>query len=248
MDAKRLTAESKWLLSVKDVKDSTVEEKKYDKIVVTTGQYAKPTTPDVPGIERFRGSVMHSTAYKNPRDFQNKRVLLLGFGVTAADTAAELNGHAKEIYLAHRSGKTFLTRVINKRPMDVLTSRRVKNIQFAIQWASPSLFAKLFFKAVSDMSEGSAKGRIKPEWNFTPKNSIISVRPLVSDTLLDNLEHGGLKSVVGIRQVINATEVELEDGSNVDVDAIIFCTGYDRDTLLVDFIQYSGSPRLLHLY
>lgn len=244
----RLSADNKWVLSVKDLKTGTAEDRKYDKVVVATGQYTLPIIPQMPGIEKFRGTVMHSKSYKHAQDFEGKRVLILGFGITAADAAAELVGHASQIYLSHRRGNTFLSRLINKRPLEFFSTRRSTTMSSAIKWASPSAFGKIFLNVVARFSESSAKGRIKPEWNFSPTTSIIFLRPLISETIIDNLESGAVKSVPGMRQVISDTGVELNDGSNVDVDAIIFCTGYDRGSVFANFIQYSGNPPLANLY
>lgn len=248
LNSERSSTDDTWLLSVKDLKTDSVENQKYDKVVVATGQYTLPVIPQIPGIEKFCGTVMHSTSYKHAQDFHGQRVLILGFGVTAADTAAELVDHSSEIYLSHRRGNTYFSRLNNKRPLDVINNRRSAAMGSAIKWASPSTFGKIFSKVIAGMSEDAAKGRIMPEWNFTPTTSIHFVRPLISETIIDHLESGAVRSVAGIRQVTSDTGIELEDGSNIDVDAIIFCTGYDRGSLLANFIRYSGDPALPNLY
>jgi dimethylaniline monooxygenase (N-oxide forming) len=43
---------------------------------------------------------MHVKAFKCPSDFTNKRVMVVGFGNSAADTSTQLVGHAsKSTYL-----------------------------------------------------------------------------------------------------------------------------------------------------
>lgn len=41
---------------------------------------------------------------KRPGDWAGKRVLVVGFGNTAADIACELAGTADKVYLSHRNG------------------------------------------------------------------------------------------------------------------------------------------------
>lgn len=57
---------------------------------------------------------------------------------------------------------------------------------------------------------------------------------MVSDTLVPCLEDGSITSVAGIKRIVNATEVELQDGTKVDVDAIIWCTGYKSDFSMIE--------------
>lgn len=57
---------------------------------------------------------------------------------------------------------------------------------------------------------------------------------MVSDTLVPCLEDGSITSVAGIKRIVNATEVELQDGTRVDVDAIIWCTGYKSDFSMIE--------------
>jgi dimethylaniline monooxygenase (N-oxide forming) len=44
--------------------DGTERSERFDKVLVATGPYARPFTPKIPGIERFRGQLMHVQAYK----------------------------------------------------------------------------------------------------------------------------------------------------------------------------------------
>ena len=48
------------------------------------------------------------------------------------------------------------------------------------------------------------------------------------------LENGSIQSVAGIKSIISATEVELDDGKRVEVDALVWCTGYKSDFSIVD--------------
>lgn len=70
---------------------------------------------------------------------------------------------------------------------------------------------------------------IRPEWRFEPPSTII-----VSDTLVPCLEAGSIESVAGVKRILNHTEVELEDGRRIDVDAIVWCTGYQTDFSIID--------------
>ena len=248
VDAERLPEENKWLLSIQDQTTGKLETRKYDKIVEASGRYSVPRTPKIQGIEKFRGTAIHSRAYKNRQQFQGKRVLVLGFGITAAEIAVELVGNASTIYLSHRRGNSIFRRVFDKKPFDLFRTRRARNAQTVLKWVAPSILAQVAAKTIERLMEGAAKGRIKPEWNVRPTPSLTFTRPIICDTLIDHLDSGAITSVTSIRQVLGDSTVELTDGSTVDIDAMIFCTGYIRDSPLAKFVPTTGNPALPQLY
>jgi dimethylaniline monooxygenase (N-oxide forming) len=73
----------------------------------------------------------------------------------------------------------------------------------------------------------------KTEWRLDPAPSLAEKLFLVSDDLVESLNQGTVRSVNGIRRVVGPETVELDDGTTVDVDVIIFCTGYNLDYSLL---------------
>jgi putative flavoprotein involved in K+ transport len=76
-------------------------------VVSATGTWARPVIPDVPGAERFRGTVLHSARYPGPAPFAGKRVVVVGGGNSGAQIAAEL-GAVATVTWATREPPTFL--------------------------------------------------------------------------------------------------------------------------------------------
>jgi dimethylaniline monooxygenase (N-oxide forming) len=70
---------------------------------------------------------------------------------------------------------------------------------------------------------------LKPEWGLDPAPSFSQQRPILSDNLIDNFSKGLITSLPEIREVLSATTIEFVDGNQVDVDSIIWCTGYTLD-------------------
>lgn len=81
----------------------------FDAVIVATGRYHEPRIPDVPGLKKWKGQlpngILHSKSYRSPEPFRNKRVFLIGSGVSALDIAREVVGVAKETYQSARNGK-----------------------------------------------------------------------------------------------------------------------------------------------
>lgn len=93
-------ARRKWVVQVQG------ENAQYfDKVVIATGgMVSKPHMPTIEGMDRFAGISIHSQKFKRPSDFEGKRVMVVGFSNTAADTATQLVGIADKVYMAHRHG------------------------------------------------------------------------------------------------------------------------------------------------
>jgi dimethylaniline monooxygenase (N-oxide forming) len=100
-----------------DIVDEDVQY--FDKLVIAIGGLTSlPNVPKIEGLEKFKGTVLHSRAFKKPEDFEGKRVMVVGFGNTAADTATALANVAQKVYIAHRNGARIvgsLSQMINPR-------------------------------------------------------------------------------------------------------------------------------------
>ncbi|PVY39620.1 ArsO family NAD(P)H-dependent flavin-containing monooxygenase [Pontibacter virosus] len=60
-------------------------------VVSATGTFRKPLIPAYPGADTFRNLQLHSSDYKNPEPFKNKRVLIVGGGNSGAQILAEVS-------------------------------------------------------------------------------------------------------------------------------------------------------------
>jgi dimethylaniline monooxygenase (N-oxide forming) len=74
---------------------------------------------------------------------------------------------------------------------------------------------------------------LKPEWRFEPAPSVLASRPIVNDELINCLTDGTVISINGLSKVIDDYTVELEDGTQLKVDSIIFATGYTLNYSIV---------------
>jgi cation diffusion facilitator CzcD-associated flavoprotein CzcO len=59
-------------------------------VVVATGWADFPYRPSWPGLDAFRGSVVHSGEYRNAAAYAGKRVLVVGFGNSGGEIALDL--------------------------------------------------------------------------------------------------------------------------------------------------------------
>ncbi|CAG8212709.1 unnamed protein product [Penicillium salamii] len=222
----------------------------FDKVVYSMGPDQIPNIPSIPGFDLFEGEAVHSIAFKRPEEWAGKRVLVVGFGNTAADVACELAGTAEKVYLSHRNGsivvgqseitvhifgflgtatdhKPQLPRWVDNKPVDHIRTYRKGVFLDQLSRYAPGIWTKLMNKVILGLRDKLYD--LKPEWGFDPAPSVNQARPIISDYLVDLLSREQINSKPPIQQITSAQQVEFTDGTTADVDAIIWCTGYTVD-------------------
>ncbi|KAL1968634.1 hypothetical protein VTN77DRAFT_1460 [Rasamsonia byssochlamydoides] len=82
-------------------------QEQFDAVIVATGHYSVPLVPSVSGLDvAFRAHPSrfeHSKQFRSPDDYVEKKVIVVGGNVSAADLIADLHGLVKgPLYLSQR--------------------------------------------------------------------------------------------------------------------------------------------------
>ncbi len=72
-------------------------------LIFATGVSSIPILPKLPGLEAFRGTVMHSGAYTDGSAWKGRKALVLGTGNSGHDVAQDLEGAGADVTLIQRS-------------------------------------------------------------------------------------------------------------------------------------------------
>ena len=108
------TPACRWSVTVLDEANQGRTTREYDAVIVASGHFSVPYIPAIKGIElwtsTYKGSALHSKAYRNPAKFVNKRVVVVGNSASGIDIGAQI-------------GK------VCKRPL--LQSSRTENVFFS---------------------------------------------------------------------------------------------------------------------
>ncbi|DAA76291.1 TPA_exp: Uncharacterized protein A8136_0963 [Trichophyton benhamiae CBS 112371] len=218
----------KWEIEISPVGNEdqkTVQE--FDKVIHALGPDQVPNIPKVAGIEKFKGDVQHSVTFKSADDYAGKRVLVVGFGNTAADVTGLLADVAEQVYVSHRHGAIVLPRWVDGKPVDHVRTYRKGWILGMMSRYTPGLWKKVMDSVIVGLRNRLYD--LKPEWQLDPAPSFSQQRPIISDNLIDNLSSGRVISLPAIRHVCDGTTIEMTDGTVIEVDSIVWCTGYTVD-------------------
>ncbi|WP_030525938.1 flavin-containing monooxygenase [Nocardia rhamnosiphila] len=77
------------------------------RVIAATGSFGSPFVPAVPGRDEFAGRTLHASSYRNPAEFTDQQLVVVGAGNSAVQIAAELSGHA-QVVLASRAAVKFV--------------------------------------------------------------------------------------------------------------------------------------------
>nr|XP_057943347.1 uncharacterized protein LOC131138446 isoform X2 [Doryrhamphus excisus] len=73
----------------------------FDSVFVCSGHYSDPYIPDVAGLEKFKGQVLHSHAYRSADAFSGLSVVVLGARASGLDISLELANVGAQVTLSH---------------------------------------------------------------------------------------------------------------------------------------------------
>src|SRR5215218_3895454 len=203
--------EGRWEVTLDDGTSRT-----YEAVLVANGHHWDPRWPEppFPGQDSFVGDQLHSHHYREPDErFQDKNVLVVGIGNSATDIAVETSRHSRMTYLAMRRGAHVLPKYLQGKPTDELGTEFLSRLPF---WLTRSLFARALKQA---------QGRMEDYGLPTPDHKLGDAHPTISSDLLPRIGHGRIRVKPTIER-IDGKSVRFADESSVDIDTIVWCTGY----------------------
>jgi len=97
----------RFLITTQDVKNKRGKQEYFDYVIVASGHFSVPLQPTYPGIDDFKGRVMHAHDFRDAVGFRGMKMLLIGNSYSAEDIALQCNKYGVEdISLSYRSKPT----------------------------------------------------------------------------------------------------------------------------------------------
>lgn len=93
----------KWKVKAMNKVCGEIEEYDGRFLVVATGETSDPFIPEIEGLKSFTGKVIHSTEYKNGKEFKDEHVLVVGSGNSGMEIALDLINHGAKTSIVVRS-------------------------------------------------------------------------------------------------------------------------------------------------
>ena len=243
----------------------------YDIVAVCSGLHNTPFIPELFHLSsdtkndmssKFKGTIIHSSEYKDASIFTNKRVLILGCGETALDIAhrAIMNPETASVALSVRRGFLSIPHNLAKdRPLDVFITNLFEHAYehpwihaLRLRWWLSTIFIRLFLfltgsswgfnqwaAPASPVKRGyhiiNKSHAAMSHMNVPIKSQSVWGRMwmwIYGETDLKPIQTFHQTQVEGVEE--DGTTVKFSDGRKYEADLIVLATGYKQSFPFLD--------------
>ena len=208
-------------------------------LVSGTGPLTEPRIPDLPGLSDFEGPTMHSARWDHSVDLRGLRVASIGTGASAIQYVPAIASSVEHLYVFQRTPPWVMPH--SARPVtrvERLVYRRLPFAQRAVRgaiYAARELLVLGFVKqprGLKLLERIAARHRERSLRDpgliaaATPDYALGCKRILPSNDWYPALRRSNVDLVTaGVREV-RARSIVCTDGRELEVDAIVFGTGF----------------------
>lgn len=188
-------------------------------VVVATGATRRPVRPTWPGMQAYAGEILHSSEYVNGEPWRGRSVLVVGFGNSACEQAIDLVEHGVATHMSVRGA-------VNVVPRDMFGLVPILQIGAVMRHLPPKvadmLAAPLVRFTVGDITKVGLR-----KLPYGPNEQIAHDRhiPLLDIGTMDHIKAGRITVHGGVTR-FTGSGVVFDDGTNLDIDAVVLGTGY----------------------
>jgi cation diffusion facilitator CzcD-associated flavoprotein CzcO len=241
--------EQRWALSVDADGVKTTIYARF--IILSTGyyDYNEPLQASIPGLDSFRGKLIHPQFWPEDYDYSNKRMIIIGSGATAITLLPIVAQKAAHVTMLQRS-PSYIMALPAEDPTGNFVRRFLPNwLAFKIvRWKFlilPFLFFQ-FCRAFPNAARWVLKRRtsrqlpanVPQDPHFNPKYNPWEQRLCVcpDGDFFKALQRGNADVVTDTIATVTETGIETKGGQRLEADVIVTATGLK--------MQMAGGARL----
>jgi cation diffusion facilitator CzcD-associated flavoprotein CzcO len=232
------SAEARWTLEVQGPDGKTLTYS-CNFLQMCSGYYDYDTgyMPGWPGMERFKGEIVHPQKWPENLDYAGKRVVVIGSGATAVTLVPAMTDKAAHVTMLQRSPTYIVARPAKDAIANWLYAKLPENLAHTLARWKNILLQMYFYNAARKKPEAAkqriielAQAELGPGidiQHFTPRYNPWDQRLcLVPDGDLFKAIRDGKASVVTDEiETFNETGLNLRSGNELPADIIVTATG-----------------------
>ncbi|MER7558645.1 NAD(P)/FAD-dependent oxidoreductase [Nocardioides sp. NPDC126508] len=214
-------------------------------LVSAMGLLHKAKTPTIPGLTRFAGPAFHSAEWNHDVDLAGKRVAVIGTGASAIQFVPAIVDQVSSMAVFQRSAPWILPKA--NRTFDERDKRRLRRApwlkwyrRYRLYWQHEGRATTFTNVAtVNDTTVGYARAHLArqvpdPDLRamLTPDYALGCKRLLISSDYYPAVAQSHVELVTDAISEVTETAVVTAEGRSIDVDCIIFGTGFDAQNAL----------------
>ncbi|WP_207955721.1 flavin-containing monooxygenase [Rubrobacter marinus] len=215
-----------------------------DVLVACAGPLTEPVYPHVAGLHRFRGKMIHSSRWDHGHDLSGERVAVVGTGASAVQIVPELQRRVEGLHVFQRTPGWVVPRPerevsegekrLLRRVPALVTLYRLKQflvrdgLNYRMIRRNP-VVRRLFERASrshleQQVGDPDLRARLRPDYEIGCK------RVLISNDFYPALDRPNVELVSSALREVREGSVVAADGTEREVDAIVFATGFETTT------------------
>lgn len=240
--------EKNWKVSLK-LPDGNIKIMKPNHIVMAIGVSSVPNRTQIPGLENYKGRVIHSADYNNGKSYKHKNVLVYGTGTSAHDVAQDLYVHGANVKIIQRSPSM----VVNVEPsaqlpyelykegpntddcdlITISTPLKVLKKTHQLLTAKTKEIDKPLLDKLEKVGFKLEFGEDNTGWQFKYLTRgggyyfNVGASDLIADGKIKILQFSDIAN-------FNASGIEMKSGERLDIDLMVTATGYKGQEYVVE--------------
>ncbi|MES2340495.1 MAG: NAD(P)/FAD-dependent oxidoreductase [Pseudomonadota bacterium] len=200
--------------------------------------YAGGYTPEFPGVERFKGELVHPQKWPEGLDHAGKKVVVIGSGATAVTLVPEMAKTAAHVTMLQRSPTYVVAAPGEDKAANWLRTKLPAKLAYAITRWRKVLLGMVFYNYARKQPAkvkagivGMVRKELGPDYDvdkhFTPSYNPWDQRIcLVPDAdLFAAIKSGAAEVVTDHIETFTETGIKLKSGKELAADIVVSATG-----------------------
>jgi cation diffusion facilitator CzcD-associated flavoprotein CzcO len=212
-------------------------------VVTATGVLTQPKLPEIPGVESYAGTTMHTARWDHSIDLSGKRVAIIGTGASAVQVIPTIAPEVAHLTVFQRTpiwcmpkpdaplgrvARTALKRLPGAKRVSRIASQAFVELNFPIaaHYARRLPIARVAGEAMGRRFLESQVKDPEVRAKLTPAYSLGCKRPSFHNEYLSTFNRDNVYLQTNPIEAITPTGVRTVDGTEHEVDVLILATGF----------------------
>jgi cation diffusion facilitator CzcD-associated flavoprotein CzcO len=210
--------------------------------VGATGVFTKPKPPDIPGLDDYAGTVMHTARWDHGQDLRGKRVAVVGTGASAVQVIPSIAPLVEQLTVFQRTPIWCLPKLDGRIPGQLRALlRRLPITRLPARVASQAFVEATFplpahfhgIVPLANVGERVARDLLRKQVRdpsvrdkLTPRYALGCKRPSFSNEYLPTFNRDNVHLETTAIETITPGGVRTADGTEHPVDVLVLATGF----------------------
>ena len=239
--------------------DGTAETLTANVVVSAVGQLNRPNIPDLAGLDQFEGEHFHSARWRHDVDLEGKRVAVIGTGCSAVQLLPKTAAKAAHVTVFQRSPHWISPNKDYYRPVEKGLIWALNHIPCYAEWHRARMIFSAMDRnwpavsadpnwdqpqrAMSELNDGlreALTGYISEHLGdrqdlmpqCVPEFPVFGKRLIIDNNWYETVSSDNVNLVSDEIVAVTPTGIETADGTLIDVDVIIYATGFNTNKFL----------------